>query len=320
MPEGASPDYNCFAWGQNINGVPIWFNVNYNGVTGYYASFYDDSSYQSNEELTAKYGVHLCGTVPAPAPPSAPPPPSAEPPSAPPADPPAAAAAPAAVYFSPYKQGAENGRFEFNDGATKLLYVNEWETKWCSKNMAERKPDNGYKAAVNGVPGRPITTIAGWSNGRVGVMSYLTHANKQQLQQLDYVLLIDPGYYGQMECEREQNAGGALVRWLRADSKSHLVVISTSEISQQENSRGIQETYFNAIRNSIRREGGDLNSRVLTCNYDMKKTGQDTGHEKAFFSSWYWIQHQIGKTRNACPWLSLRGTRYEATAGWHPIN
>ncbi len=70
MPEGASPDFNCFAWGQNVNGVPIWFNVNYGGVTGYYASYYDDSSYHSNEELTAKYGVPLCGSAPpAPAPP-----------------------------------------------------------------------------------------------------------------------------------------------------------------------------------------------------------------------------------------------------------
>ncbi len=79
MPEGASPDYNCFAWGQNINGVPIWFNVNYGGVTGYYASYYDDSSYHSNEELTAKYGVPLCGSSPPPAPP----PPAPSPPSSP---------------------------------------------------------------------------------------------------------------------------------------------------------------------------------------------------------------------------------------------
>ena len=72
MPEGASPDYNCFAWGQSIGGVPIWFNVNYNGVTGFYASYYDDSSYHSNEELTAKYGVPLCGSAPPSAPPGAP--------------------------------------------------------------------------------------------------------------------------------------------------------------------------------------------------------------------------------------------------------
>lgn len=69
MPEGASPDFHCFAWGQNINGVPIWFNVTYNGVTGFYASYYDDSSYHSNEELTAKYGVPLCGAAPSPPPP-----------------------------------------------------------------------------------------------------------------------------------------------------------------------------------------------------------------------------------------------------------
>jgi hypothetical protein len=69
IPEGTSPDYNCFVWGENINGVPIWFNVNYGGVTGYYASYYDDSSYHSNEELTAKYGVPLCGSTPPPPPP-----------------------------------------------------------------------------------------------------------------------------------------------------------------------------------------------------------------------------------------------------------
>src|SRR4051794_10750011 len=43
MPEGASPDYHCYAWGERIADVPIWFNVTYNGVTGYYASFFDDS-------------------------------------------------------------------------------------------------------------------------------------------------------------------------------------------------------------------------------------------------------------------------------------
>jgi hypothetical protein len=77
IPEGASPDYNCFVWGERINDVPIWFNVNWGGVTGYYASYYDDSSYHSNEELTAKYGVPLCGSPPPPpAPPPPPPPPS----------------------------------------------------------------------------------------------------------------------------------------------------------------------------------------------------------------------------------------------------
>jgi hypothetical protein len=82
-PEGASPDYHCFVWGERIGNVPIWFNVTHNGVTGFYSSYFDDSSYQSNEELTAKYGVPLCGSpAPAPNPPPAPStPPVAKPPA-----------------------------------------------------------------------------------------------------------------------------------------------------------------------------------------------------------------------------------------------
>ncbi len=70
MPESASPDYHCFADGQNVNGLPVWFNVTYNGVTGYYASYYDDSSYHSNAELTSKYGIPQCGSPPPEPPPT----------------------------------------------------------------------------------------------------------------------------------------------------------------------------------------------------------------------------------------------------------
>ncbi len=70
MPEGASPDFNCFTYGQMIGNVNVWFSVNYNGATGYYASYYDSSSYRSEAELTAKYGVPKCGAQPPPAPPS----------------------------------------------------------------------------------------------------------------------------------------------------------------------------------------------------------------------------------------------------------
>jgi Putative amidase domain len=61
IPEGASPDYSCFVWGETVNSVPIWFKVSYSGLTGYYSSAYDNSSYQSNAELTSKYGIPLCG-------------------------------------------------------------------------------------------------------------------------------------------------------------------------------------------------------------------------------------------------------------------
>jgi hypothetical protein len=66
IPEGASPDYNCYTYGEVIGSVPVWFSVNYNGVTGYYASYYDDSSYNSEDELTAKYGIQKWGATPPP--------------------------------------------------------------------------------------------------------------------------------------------------------------------------------------------------------------------------------------------------------------
>ena len=72
IPEGASPDFLCFTYGQNIGGVPVWFRVTYGGATGYYASYYDDSHYSSEADLITKYGIPKCGAAapppPAPAP------------------------------------------------------------------------------------------------------------------------------------------------------------------------------------------------------------------------------------------------------------
>ncbi len=41
IPQGASPDFHCFTYGQNINGVNVWFNISWAGHTGYYASYYE---------------------------------------------------------------------------------------------------------------------------------------------------------------------------------------------------------------------------------------------------------------------------------------
>src|SRR5258708_36353119 len=42
---GQSPDFVCWTTGENIGGVYVWFDVNANGASGYYASYYDNSSY-----------------------------------------------------------------------------------------------------------------------------------------------------------------------------------------------------------------------------------------------------------------------------------
>lgn len=62
LPPGTSPAFNCWIQGQNIGGVDVWFSVNYGGVTGYYASYYDNSSYSSDSQITSKYGIPHCGS------------------------------------------------------------------------------------------------------------------------------------------------------------------------------------------------------------------------------------------------------------------
>lgn len=160
---------------------------------------------------------------------------------------------------------------------------------------------------MSAAAGRPVVTVSGWSAGKVGMLSFFANATVDQLRQVSYGLLIDPGSFGEMECDRERGGGDPYVRWLHVNGAAHLVIISGS-LSQQENSKGIQESYFNDMR-----EGPypGVTSRVLVCNYPVN-------HQDAFTASKYWIQHQIGSTRSACPWLLLHGNTYKPTAGWHP--
>ena len=64
IPSQTSPSYLCFTHGQSVGGVDVWFQVTYAGKTGYYASYYDNATYSSNANLTAKYGTPLCGPAP----------------------------------------------------------------------------------------------------------------------------------------------------------------------------------------------------------------------------------------------------------------
>lgn len=69
VPAGTSPIYLCWEHGENINGVDVWMRVDV-GTLGDISSFYDDSSYPTDDEITAKYGIPPCtdydaGTTPA---------------------------------------------------------------------------------------------------------------------------------------------------------------------------------------------------------------------------------------------------------------
>jgi hypothetical protein len=278
---GTSPSFNCWAQGQNVNGVDIWFNVTYNGVTGYYASFFDDSSYATDAQITSKYRIRPCGESSAPVAPQVP----------------ATVAASVSVYFSPYGQGSH----ELNDQTVGTVYRPKWYGGGCAPAAAS--------VARATVGQRPIDTLSGWSLGRVGVVRYLASASDDELRRVDYAILIDPGTYDELSCDRQLRAGVVLAHWLAVNPSAHLVVVSGSQVSQHERSRGIQESYFNAIRNQSAPPRLNLRPRVLTCNYTIT-------HQEAFAAAQYWIQHQIGTA--SCPTLRTGGKSFGATAHWHP--
>ena len=292
IPEGASPDYNCFVYGQVIGSVPIWFSVNFNGVSGYYASYYDDSSYHSDAELTSKYGVPKCGGQPSqgqlvPATDGSP--------------------TSAFVYFSPFNELDNPAWSHAADTSVATIYEHAWYENPPTASSCAQSAASGHAHDEANALAASASTLAGWSLGRLGPILYLKRATTAERGRITYVILIDPGSYDELTCDRAQSAGSVLASWLRDNAQAHLVVISSSAVSQLDHSRGIQETYFNAIRSL---KSKNVNLRVITCNYKFD-------HYHAFFASQYWIAHRIGTT-TSCPTLrDSRGT-YPATASWHP--
>jgi hypothetical protein len=223
MPEGASPDYNCFTYGELVGNVDVWFSVNYNGVTGYYASYYDDSSYHSESELTSKYGIPKCGAASPPPPASTPaPPPSA---TAAPGPTPVAMPSPPvtrpaiqSLFFSP-NDDQEFGLAGIQAADAGYRYGDWRQTADCARN-----DEIGDALVPSGV-----TTLAGWSAGRLGPIYFIDSDNRSRVST---IVLFDPGSSADMArsgaCDDglEPSINDRLATWLREDARHRLIVLA----------------------------------------------------------------------------------------------
>jgi hypothetical protein len=294
MPEGASPDYVCFTYGDSVEGLSVWFQINYNGVSGFYASHWDNSRYQSEGELTNKYSISKCDAAPPP-----------------PRDAPPATKTYSSIYYSPFNVGANDAWSHAHDESVATLWEDDWydEAKDPTKASCGKAINSGNAIAQarTASAGASITTLAGWSLGRLGPALFLKKATVAERRAVSYVFLIDPGDYDALTCDRRFEAGKIFANWLKDNPNAHLVVISGTKESQRNRSRGIQESYFNPIRDL---HSKDVRSRVLTCNYDID-------HYHAFFASEYWIAHRIDTTKQ-CPTLNDSKGRYKPQASWDP--
>jgi hypothetical protein len=182
-------------------------------------------------------------------------------------------------------------------------------------NTSEQPPDGVWFRydALNNNDTYRITGLGVYAGEHLRVKCFAVGAQvgPYALAEINYVILLDPGPNSDLAgCDKSVNAGGALANWLQLNPSAHLVVIS-GNLSPQSNSKGIQEVYFNEIRNIANANHSGIRSQALVCNYSID-------HYAAFYDGQYWIQHKIGLTTSSCPWLTGQGKTFKPTAGWHP--
>ena len=175
--------------------------------------------------------------------------------------------------------------------ASKTLYKPTWNVTRCSVR------DVGKFADLVG--GRRVTTLAGWSIGRMGPL-YFIRDYPERRRNISYILLFDPGSYHELlgDCDRS-NLSTVLANWLGAPGSNNRLAILAGKASYDAANpsivngrryyhRGIQDVYFRAIRGNAA-----LSSRVAVCNYNSMS------HEDVFINFQFMMnQPRIGTT---CP-------------------
>jgi hypothetical protein len=161
--------------------------------------------------------------------------------------------------------------------------------------------------------------LAGWSKGRLGPIYALARATSAQLQQISYVMLIDPDSTTDMSggCDSQplqvngvlqfRRPGQILAEWLNANPQAHLVVMAgilTQDTAHPINGHahaGIQNFYFN----DVRQYAPAARDRILVCDYPLS-------HTEMYGGSNPYIQY----APFSCPKLGVGAVA--PTGQWHP--
>jgi hypothetical protein len=163
------------------------------------------------------------------------------------------------VYYQPrYKPGDAQAPSE-----TLTLGLNDWTTGNCESARGGNFPDTRN--------GRRVTTLAGWSLGRLGP-TYFLASSFNRAKQISSIILYDPGtydnYFGNGSCDLHYDQSALYARWLQLSSGNRLLILAgmdTADYDYPKNGyahAGIQNALFGRIR------GTNLAGQVLVCNYD----------------------------------------------------
>ena len=186
----------------------------------------------------------------------------------------------ASIYYSPFNGPWITWNYGFSRAyapspATVVMDASQWHVgSNCWDGLAIPSVEQG---GVNGVNGRRITMVSGWSYGRNGPIMLLA-AHPSWMSQIDYILLLDPGSLSDYQtgvCDKQYPHKASLVaNWLAAGASNRLVVLAgklTADYAHPYQGRGhggIQEALFAAIKKHPYVGSRDLRKQVVVCNYD----------------------------------------------------
>jgi len=118
---------------------------------------------------------------------------------------------------------------------------------------------------------RVVTTISGWSLGRLGP-TYLLYWNFTRAKQVNSIVLFDPGsyddYFGSGSCDKSYDQSALYKNWLSLSTNNRLLILAGKVTKDAQTAvgpyahRGIQEALFPKIRGTAQA------NQVLVCNYD----------------------------------------------------
>jgi hypothetical protein len=111
---------------------------------------------------------------------------------------------------------------------------------------------------------RGLTTLVGWSLGRLGPIYFLGTA-RERWGEIHTIYLFDPGPVAEMECEPTLKPSPQILLrdWLQSGTDRRLVVYAGGA-TQKDGGEGLRRYYLSAI------DGTDAASRVYNCRVDPK--------------------------------------------------
>lgn len=173
------------------------------------------------------------------------------------------------------------------------LVLDDWSAGNCSASGGANIPAG-------------VSTLAGWSKGRLGIVYFLDTATSQQVSQVHTIILFDPGstvdfakpprwkqLLGDQTCDWQYPINSLLANWLQSNSANRLIVLTGLDSEEQNSSgkstfAGLWKYYFAGIWNQ------SFANRAQVCDY------HDLGHQQVLTSFAGMVQNPI----HGCPTAS----------------